>query len=43
MKYYILMNGKRSVHTYDELLVDAMIEKLKNTFPGVEFIKEEVK
>lgn len=42
MKYYILMNGKRSVHTYDETLIDAMIDKLSEQFKNVEFKKEPV-
>jgi hypothetical protein len=36
------MNGKRSVHTFDESLVDAMIEKLSAQFEHVEFKKEPV-
>lgn len=40
-KYYILMNGKRSVHTWDETLIDAMVDKLSCLFPGVIFEKEE--
>jgi len=43
MKYYILMNGKRSVHTFDESLVDAMIAKLSAQFEHVEFKKEEAR
>lgn len=42
MKYHILMNDKKSVHTYDETLIDAMIDKLTG-FSCVIFEKVEAK
>lgn len=42
MMYYVLMNGKRSVHTYTEAQANKLMDQLKGLFHDLIIKKEQV-